>query len=145
MYKRQAEGSEEAKLVLKTYNAIAEAASTLAVAEAKEDAFAAVEAYDEAVAKAEADAAAAFESYKAEQLKELKALAADDVNTADVDESVVLPTATWFALNNAETQEEFDEYLANAKAEIEAIRSLRTEISGQTQQLADLALSLIHI
>lgn len=134
-----AEGSEEAKLVLKTYNAIAEAASTLAVAEAKEDAFAAVEAYDEAVAKAEADAAAAFESYKAEQLKELKALAADDVNTADVDESVVLPTATWFALNNAETQEEFDEYLANAKAEIEAIRSLRTEISGQTQQLADLA------
>ena len=121
--------------VIAAYNKIDAAVSTLAVAEAKELAY---EAIDDYIA-AEADA---FAQYKADKLAKLNETLADDESTEGVDETVVLPTATWFALNNAATQAEFDEYLANALAEVEAIRSLRTEISGQTGQLTDLATAL---
>ena len=84
---------------------------------------------------AEADA---FAQYKANEITKLEKELADDKETTDVDESVVLPTATWFALNHAATQAEFEKYLANALAEVKAIRSLRTEISGQTEDLTTL-------
>ena len=118
-------------VVINLYNAIAETTSEKGVAEARLDVMDAVDAY----IAAEADA---FAQYKATEITKLKEALADNEETADVDESVVLPTATWFALNHAATQAEFDEYLANALAEVAAIRSLRTEISGQTEDLTTL-------
>ena len=124
--------SEAAKALVAAYDAIEEATSTLGVAKAKAAAFEAADAYAKAVKEE-------FEKYKADKLGELAAALAGEDGTED---DVVLPTATWFALNNAETKAEFDEYLDNALAEAEAIRAYRTAIAEQTAQLTDLAETL---
>ena len=120
--------AQQAADILAAFNAIDSAMTQLAVAEARLAAMNAVDAYIEAL-----------DTYKLDMIGDLQTAAADDEETADVDESVVLPTATYSAIYNATSASEIDFYVANALAEIEAIRSLRTEISGQTQQLADLA------
>ena len=122
-----------AKELLDEYNKIVVAADEGAVAEAKLAAIKAADAYSKAVK-------AAFEEYKEKRIS-------DELNPAlegeeGTDDDVVLPTATWFALNHAATQAEFEEYLANALAEVKAIRSLRTEISKQKEQLGSLATAL---
>ncbi len=120
--------AQQAADILAAFNAIDSAMTQLAVAEARLAAMNMVDAYVEAL-----------DTYKLDMIGDLQTAAADDEETADVDESVVLPTATYSAIYNATSASEIDFYVANALAEIEAIRSLRTEISGQTQQLADLA------
>lgn len=126
------DAADEAAAVLTAYEAIADAMTLGDVAKARLTAMVKIDEYIAAEAQV-------FAQYKAERLEALRSALAGEDGTAD---DVVLPTATWFALNNAATQAEFDEYYANALAEIEAIRSLRTEISGQTQQLANLAEAL---
>lgn len=123
--------AQQAADILAAFNAIDSAMTQLAVAEARLAAMNMVDAYIEAL-----------DTYKLDMIGDLQTAAADDEETADVDESVVLPTATYSAIYNATSASEIDFYVANALAEIEAIRSLRTEISGQTQQLADLATAL---
>lgn len=123
--------AQQAADILAAFNAIDSAMTQLAVAEARLAAMNAVDAYIEAL-----------DTYKLDMIGDLQTAAADDEETADVDESVVLPTATYSAIYNATSASEIDFYVENALAEIEAIRSLRTEISGQTQQLADLAEAL---
>ncbi len=123
--------AQQAADILAAFNAIDSAMTQLAVAEARLAAMNMVDAYVEAL-----------DTYKLDMIGDLQTAAADDEETADVDESVVLPTATYSAIYNATSASEIDFYVANALAEIEAIRSLRTEISGQTQQLADLAEAL---
>ena len=120
--------AQQAADILAAFNAIDSAMTQLAVAEARLVAMNMVDAYVEAL-----------DTYKLDMIGDLQTAAADDEETVDVDESVVLPTATYSAIYNATSASEIDFYVANALAEIEAIRSLRTEISGQTQQLADLA------
>ena len=120
--------AQQAADILAAFNAIDSAMTQLAVAEARLAAMNMVDAYVEAL-----------DTYKLDMIGDLQTAAADDEETADVDESVVLPTATYSAIYNATSASEIDFYVENALAEIEAIRSLRTEISGQTQQLADLA------
>lgn len=120
--------AQQAADILAAFNAIDSAMTQLAVAEARLAAMNMVDAYVEAL-----------DTYKLDMIGDLQTAAADDEETVDVDESVVLPTATYSAIYNATSASEIDFYVANALAEIEAIRSLRTEISGQTQQLADLA------
>lgn len=123
--------AQQAADILAAFNAIDSAMTQLAVAEARLAAMNMVDAYVEAL-----------DTYKLDMIGDLQTAAADDEETADVDESVVLPTATYSAIYNATSASEIDFYVENALAEIEAIRSLRTEISGQTQQLADLAEAL---
>lgn len=120
--------AQQAADILAAFNKIDSAMTQLAVAEARLAAMNMVDAYVEAL-----------DTYKLDMIGDLQTAAADDEETVDVDESVVLPTATYSAIYNATSASEIDFYVANALAEIEAIRSLRTEISGQTQQLADLA------
>ena len=120
--------AQQAADILAAFNAIDSAMTQLAVAEARLAAMNMVDAYVEAL-----------DTYKLDMIGDLQTAAADDEETADVDESVVLPTATYSAIYNATSASEIDFYVENALAEIEAIRSLRAEISGQTQQLADLA------
>lgn len=120
--------AQQAADILAAFNAIDSAMTQLAVAEARFVAMNMVDAYVEAL-----------DTYKLDMIGNLQTAAADDEETVDVDESVVLPTATYSAIYNATSASEIDFYVENALAEIEAIRSLRAEISGQTQQLADLA------
>ena len=124
--------AQAAAALLEAYDAIMGATSTLGVAEAKAVAIEAADAYSKAVA-------AAFVQYKADALTGLEEALAGAEGAED---DVVLPTATWFALNNAQTKAEFDEYLVNALMEVEDIRSYRAEISAQAQQLAALASTL---
>lgn len=123
--------AQQAADILAAFNAIDSAMTQLAVAEARLAAMNMVDAYVEAL-----------DTYKLDMIGDLQTAAADDEETADVDESVVLPTATYSAIYNATSASEIDFYVENALAEIEAIRSLRTEISGQTQQLTGLATAL---
>ena len=120
--------AQQAADILAAFNKIDSAMTQLAVAEARLAAMNMVDAYVEAL-----------DTYKLDMIGDLQTAAADDEETADVDESVVLPTATYSAIYNATSASEIDFYVENALAEIEAIRSLRAEISGQRQQLADLA------
>ena len=121
-----AAADESAVKVLATYNAIAEAMSTLAVAEAKDAAFDAVDDYDAA-------AAAALAETKQGYIDDLKKLAAGDEATDEDD--IILPTATYFAINSAATAEEALFYYKNAKAEIADIRAYRGEIAAQAEKL----------
>lgn len=130
------ESAVEAQLVLTTYNAIAEAMSTLAVAEAKLDAMAALDLYDAA-------AAAALAETKQGYIDDLKKLAAGDEATDEDD--IILPTATYFAINSAATAEEALFYYKNAKAEIADIRAYRGEIAAQAEELETLAAAIAAI
>ena len=130
-----AENDEFAADIVAAYENILSASTKDDVADALIAAMDAVDAYNNAVKEA-------FEEYKAEKIAELENKLADDEDTADVNESVVLPTATWFALNNAGTKAEFDEYFDNALDEAEAIRTYRADITAQTNQLTGLAETL---
>lgn len=125
---------ESAVKVLAAYNAIAEAMSTLAVAEAKLDAMAAVDDYadaiEEAFAKLVADAIAEIE----------KAAEASEKQTA-----VVVPTATYAAIYAAETEAELTYLKDNALAEIKDIRAYRGEIAAQAEELETLAAAIAAI
>lgn len=124
---------ESAVKVLAAYNAIAEAMSTLAVAEAKVAAFDAVDDYDAATG---ADA-----KLVAEAIEEIeKAAAASEDQTA-----VVVPTATYAAIYAAETKAELEYLKDNALAEIKDIRAYRGEIAAQAEELKTLAAAIAAI
>lgn len=125
---------ESAVKVLAAYNAIAEAMSTLAVAEAKLDAMAAVDDYADAIEEA-------FAKLVAEAIKEIeKAAAASEDQTA-----VVVPTATYAAIYAAETKAELKYLKDNALAEIKDIRAYRGEIAAQAEKLETLAAAIAAI
>ena len=130
------ESAAKAQRVLATYNAIAEAMSTLAVAEAKLDAMAALDLYDAA-------AAAALAETKQDYIDDLKKLAAGDEATDEDD--IILPTATYFAINSAATAEEALFYYKNAKDEIDDISAYRGEIAAQAKELKALKAAIAAI
>ena len=115
---------ESAVKVLAAYNAIAEAMSTLAVAEAKLDAMAAVDDYAAAIGEA-------FAKLVADAIAEIKnEAAASEDRTA-----VVVPTATYAAIYAAETEAELTFLKDNALKEIKDIRAYRGEIAAQAEKL----------
>ena len=125
---------ESAVKVLAAYNAIAEAMSTLAVAEAKLDAMAAVDDYAAAIGEA-------FAQLVAGAIAEIeKAAAASEDQTA-----VVVPTATYAAIYAAETEAELTYLKDNAIAEIEDIRAYRGEIAAQAKELKALKAAIAAI
>ncbi len=118
------ESAAKAQLVLATYNAIAEAMSTLAVAQAKLDAMAAVDDYADAIEEA-------FAKLVADAIAEIKnEAAASEDRTA-----VVVPTATYAAIYAAETEAELTFLKDNALKEIDDIRAYRGEIAAQAEKL----------
>lgn len=128
------ESAAKAQLVLAAYNAIAEAMSTLAVAEAKAEAFVAVDDYADAIEEA-------FAKLVADAIAEIKnEAAASEDRTA-----VVVPTATYAAIYAAETEAELTYLKDNALAEIKDIRAYRGEIAAQTEELETLAAAIAAI
>lgn len=128
----------EAELVMNAYNAIAAAASEKLVAEAKLEAMGALDVLYAAIKAAEQQAAAELAEIKQGYITELQTLA----KGSETQEEVVVPTATYLAINNAETAEEAEFYYNNAVKEIEDIRAYRTAIAGQADQLTELAETL---
>lgn len=119
--------AQQAADILAAFNAIDSAMTQLAVAEARLAAMNMVDAYVEAL-----------DTYKLDMIGDLQTAAADDEETVDVDESVVLPTATYSAIYNATSASEIDFYVENALAEIEAIRSLRAKFRARRSSLQTL-------
>ncbi len=128
----------EAELVMNAYNAIAAAASEKLVAEAKLEAMGELDALYDAIEYAEQQAAAELAKIKQNYITELQNLA----KGSETQEEVVVPTATYLAINNAATAEEAELYYENAVKEINDIRAYRTAIGGQADQLAELAETL---
>ena len=101
------------------YAAINTATSESIIALAKAQAMDAVDAYYNTIVDARAEAIEAIE----------QAAGSD----------VTVPTATYAAINGAMSAEEIAYYRENALAEIQAIRSLRTEITAQAGELEGIA------
>ncbi len=118
---RWADVQDDAEIA-SAYAAINAATSTSAVALAKAQAMDAVDAYYNTIVDARAEAIEAIE----------QAAGSD----------VTVPTATYAAINGAMSAEEIAYYRENALAEIQAIRSLRTEIEAQTSELKSISSAL---
>lgn len=130
--------SSAAAAVIEAYDDIAYATSEGAVALAR---LSAMDALDTLLAQIRAEEEAAAEvlvAAKADAISQIDAAKAASEDQA----AVVVPTATYLAINSAETVEEVAQYLENALAEIKDIRTYRSEISGQTSALSDLAQKL---
>ena len=104
------------------YAAINTATSESIIALAKAQAMDAVDAYYNTIVDARAEAIEAIE----------QAAGSD----------VTVPTATYAAINGAMSAEEIAYYRENALAEIQAIRSLRTEITAQAGELKSISSAL---
>ena len=131
----------EAELVMNAYNAIDAAASERQVADAKLEAMGALDVLYDAIKDAEQQAEAELAEIKQGYITELQTLAKGSETLAEV----VVPTATYLAINNAETAEEAEFYYNNAVKEIEDIRAYRTAIAGQADQLTELAETLVAL
>lgn len=130
--------STAAVAVIDAYDDIASAASEGAVAKARLSAMNALDTLLKQIRAEEEADAKALATAKAEAISQI-----DSAKAASEDQAaVVVPTATYLAINSAETVEEVAQYLANALAEIKDIRTYRSEISGQTSALSDLAQKL---
>ncbi len=118
---------DRASAVMTQYEAIAEAADTLAVKTSRAAALEKVKEYASALE-------ASFEAYKKEKIKgeELAAALAGKEGEAD---DVVLSTSVIAALYEAPTKELFELYYANVLKEIADIRAFREEIAEQTAAL----------
>ena len=130
--------SSAAAAVIEAYDDIAYATSEGAVALAR---LSAMDALDTLLAQIRAEEEAAAEvlvAAKADAISQIDAAKAASEDQA----AVVVPTATYLAINSAETVEEVAQYLENALAEIKDIRTYRAEIGGQTSALSDLAQQL---
>lgn len=115
---RWADVQDDAEIA-SAYAAINAATSTSAVALAKAQAMDAIDVYYNTIVDARAEAIEAIE----------QAAGSD----------VTVPTATYAAINGAMSAEEIAYYRENALAEIQAIRSLRTEITAQAGELEGIA------
>ena len=91
-----------------------------------------------AVAVAKISALDAIDAYMAE-LNAYRSAAVDAIESAAAAESVVVPTATYAAINGAVSKAEVDAYKTNALAEIAAIVELRTRVEAQTAELENIS------
>lgn len=130
-----AEGAEAAAAVEK-YNAIADAADTQGVADAKLAAKQAVEAYVAAVNAAEEEAAAAWAQAKQDAIAALEQWRDENA------EGIVIPTSVYLAVNSAETQDELNTYIDSAKAELSDILTYRGQIAALAEDLGKQMTSL---
>ena len=130
-----AEGAEAAAAVEK-YNAIADAADTQSVADAKLAAKQAVEAYVAAVNAAEEEAAAAWAQTKQDAIAALEQWRDENA------EGIVIPTSVYLAVNSAETQDELNTYIDSAKAELSDILTYRGQIAALAEDLGKQMTSL---
>ena len=130
-----AEGAEAAAAVEK-YNAIADAADTQSVADAKLAAKQAVEAYVAAVNAAEEEAAAAWAQAKQDAIAALEQWRDENA------EGIVIPTSVYLAVNSAETQDELNTYIDSAKAELSDILTYRGQIAALAEDLGKQMTSL---
>ena len=119
---RWADVQDDAEIA-SAYAAINAATSTSAVALAKAQAMDAIDAY---CAAYEEKLAAAREA----ALEKIEAAAGDDI---------AVPTSVYAAINGGASVEEIEAYAEAAVKEIEAIRSLRTEITAQAGELEGIA------
>lgn len=119
---RWADVQDDAEIA-SAYAAINAATSTSAVALAKAQAMDAIDAY---CAAYEEELAAAREA----ALEKIEAAAGDDI---------AVPTSVYAAINGGTSVEEIEAYAEAAVKEIEAIRSLRTEITAQAGELEGIA------
>ena len=119
---RWADVQDDAEIA-SAYAAINAATSTSAVALAKAQAMDAIDAY---CAAYEEELAAAREA----ALENIEAAAGDDI---------AVPTSVYAAINGGASVEEIEAYAEAAVKEIEAIRSLRTEITAQAGELEGIA------
>ena len=119
---RWADVQDDAEIA-SAYAAINAATSTSAVALAKAQAMDAIDAY---CAAYEEKLAAAREA----ALEKIEAAAGDDI---------AVPTSVYAAINGGTSVEEIEAYAEAAVKEIEAIRSLRTEITAQAGELEGIA------
>ena len=119
---RWADVQDDAEIA-SAYAAINAATSTSAVALAKAQAMDAIDAY---CAAYEEELAAAREA----ALEKIEAAAGDDI---------AVPTSVYAAINGGASVEEIEAYAEAAVKEIEAIRSLRTEITAQAGELEGIA------
>lgn len=96
-------------------------------------------------ADALADALAAeLSAYKAAATASIEeaAAATEQVGDTPAQEAVVVPTATYLAINSAETAEQVKQYWDNALQEISDIRTYRSGIEGQIDSLNALLTAL---
>ena len=96
-------------------------------------------------ADALADALAAeLSAYKAAATASIEeaAAATEQVGDTPAQEAVVVPTATYLAINSAETAEQVKQYWDNALQEIRDIRTYRSGIEGQIDSLNALLTAL---
>ena len=96
-------------------------------------------------ADALADALAAeLSAYKAAATSSIEeaAAATEQVGDTPAQEAVVVPTATYLAINSAETAEQVKQYWDNALQEISDIRTYRSGIEGQIDSLNALLTAL---
>lgn len=119
---RWADVQDDAEIA-SAYAAINAATSTSAVALAKAQAMDAIDAY---CAAYEEELAAAREA----ALEKIEAAAGDDI---------AVPTSVYAAINGGTSVEEIEAYAEAAVKEIEAIRSLRSEITAQAGELEGIA------
>lgn len=119
---RWADVQDDAEIA-SAYAAINAATSTSAVALAKAQAMDAIDAY---CAAYEEELAAAREA----ALEKIEAAAGDDI---------AVPTSVYAAINGGASVEEIEAYAEAAVKEIEAIRSLRSEITAQAGELEGIA------
>ncbi len=119
---RWADVQDDAEIA-SAYAAINAATSTSAVALAKAQAMDAIDAY---CAAYEEELAAAREA----ALEKIEAAAGDDI---------AVPTSVYAAINGGASVEEIEAYAEAAVKEIDAIRSLRTEITAQAGELEGIA------
>lgn len=119
---RWADVQDDAEIA-SAYAAINAATSTSAVALAKAQAMDAIDAYCAAYEK---ELAAAREA----ALEKIEAAAGDDI---------AVPTSVYAAINGGASVEEIEAYAEAAVKEIEAIRSLRSEITAQAGELEGIA------
>lgn len=119
---RWADVQDDAEIA-SAYAAINAATSTSAVALAKAQAMDAIDAY---CAAYEEKLAAAREA----ALEKIEAAAGDDI---------AVPTSVYAAINGGASVEEIEAYAEAAVKEIEAIRSLRSEITAQAGELEGIA------
>lgn len=119
---RWADVQDDAEIA-SAYAAINAATSTSAVALAKAQAMDAIDAY---CAAYEEELAAAREA----ALEKIEAAAGDDI---------AVPTSVYAAINGGTSVEEIEAYAEAAVKEIDAIRSLRTEITAQAGELEGIA------
>ena len=119
---RWADVQDDAEIA-SAYAAINAATSTSAVALAKAQAMDAIDAYRAAY---EEELAAAREA----ALEKIEAAAGDDI---------AVPTSVYAAINGGTSVEEIEAYAEAAVKEIDAIRSLRTEITAQAGELEGIA------